>query len=71
MTENIRYPSINTASSDREQLMQIRRYLYQLVDQVNFNLSVIDSGGSKGYTLTDKDKAEIAQQVIKELTNNT
>ena len=51
--------------------MQIRRYLYQLVDQVNFNLSVIDSGGSKGYTLTDKDKAEIAQQVIKELTNNT
>ena len=71
MIEHIRYPSINTASSDREQLVQIRRYLYQLVDQVNFNLSVIDSSGLNGYVLTDKDKTEIAQQVIKELTNNT
>lgn len=70
MIENIRYPSINAASSDREQLMQIKRYLYQLVDQVNFNLSVLDSGGN-GYALTDKDKEEIAQKVIEELSKKT
>lgn len=70
MIENIRYPSINAASSDREQFMQIKRYLYQLVNQVNFNLSALDSGGN-GYALTDKDKEEIVQKVIEELSKKT
>lgn len=38
MTGNFRYPNINGATA-REQIDQIRRYLYQFVDQLNFMLS--------------------------------
>lgn len=42
---NIRLPSI-TAATDREQLLQIKSYLHQLVTDLNFALSTIESGNS-------------------------
>lgn len=40
---NIRYPSISGAT-DREQLTQIKSYLYQLVGQLNYALSFVTGG---------------------------
>lgn len=42
---NIRLPNI-TAQTEREQLMQVRSYLHQLVGELNWALSSIDTGGS-------------------------
>lgn len=43
MSINIRYPNI-TASSEKEQIAQIRSYLHQLVNQLNYELPNIGSG---------------------------
>lgn len=43
MSVNIRYPNI-TANSEREQIGQIRSYLHQLVDQLNYALPNAGSG---------------------------
>lgn len=45
MSINIRYPNI-TGISEREQLAQIKSYLYQLVEQLNIELPTIGSGDS-------------------------
>lgn len=45
MSVNIRYPNI-TASTEREQLAQIKSYLHQLVDQLNYALSSVGEGAS-------------------------
>ena len=55
MSVNIRYPNI-TASSEREQIGQIRSYLHQLVDQLNYALPNAGSGdntnsGSETYSV--------------------
>jgi hypothetical protein len=42
---NLRYPNI-TALSEKEQLVQIKSYLHQLVDQLNYGLPNASSGGS-------------------------
>ena len=42
---NIRYPSI-TSSNEREQIAQIKSYLHQLVDQLNYALPTIGSSGA-------------------------
>lgn len=42
MSGNIRYPNI-TASSEREQLSQVKSYLYQLADQLNLALREVES----------------------------
>lgn len=47
MSENIRYPNI-TGSTPTDQLTQIKGYLYQLVDQLNYALTTIGSGEGKG-----------------------
>ncbi|MGM9550232.1 MAG: hypothetical protein ACI3V5_10385 [Faecousia sp.] len=39
---NIRYPNI-TGKTPEEQLSQMRSYLHQLVDQLNWALSVLES----------------------------
>lgn len=39
---NIRLPNI-TEGSEREQLQQIKRYLHQLVNELNWALSVIEA----------------------------
>lgn len=43
MSVNIRYPNI-TAQSEKEQLTQIKSYLHQLVEQLNYALPTIGSG---------------------------
>ena len=43
MSVNIRYPNI-VGTSDREQLTQIKSYLHQLVDQLNYALPSLGTG---------------------------
>lgn len=43
MSGNIRYPNI-TGSSEKEQLSQIKSYLYQLVEHLNHLLPTIGTG---------------------------
>jgi protein subunit release factor A len=43
MSTNIRFPDI-TAKDEAGQLQQVKSYLYQLVNQLNFALSAIESG---------------------------
>ena len=43
MSINFRYPNI-TGNSDREQIAQVRSYLHQLVDQLNYAFSTIGFG---------------------------
>lgn len=42
MTPKIRYPNI-TGRTPEEQVEQLKRYLFQLVDQLNFVLSQTDT----------------------------
>lgn len=46
---NIRLPNI-TATTEREQLMQVRSYLHQLAGELNWALASLESGGSKNNT---------------------
>lgn len=48
MSVNIRYPQI-TGLNDKEQLKQIKSYLYQLVDQLNF--AIPNASGGSGQTI--------------------
>lgn len=43
MSVNIRYPNI-TAGSEKEQLSQIKSYLHQLVEQLNYALPTLGTG---------------------------
>lgn len=61
---NIRLPSI-TAATEKEQLMQIKSYLHQLVGDLNWALSSIESGNNtevtnKNSTLKAVTKDELA-----------
>ena len=64
---NFRYPNI-TGSSDKEQLEQMKRYLRQLVDQLNHAFSVIrteeDTTGK--VLLTEEEMAQILQELPSE-----
>lgn len=51
MSMNIRLPSIN-GRTDGEQLRQIRAYLFQLVEQLNWVLSTIEKTDSDAETGT-------------------
>lgn len=57
---NIRLPNI-TANTEREQLIQVKSYLHQLVQELNWALSTIESGNS-----TATAKATSANPVTKE-----
>lgn len=46
MSVNIRYPQI-TAQTDREQLAQVKSYLHQLVDQLNYALPTLGTGSGQ------------------------
>ena len=50
---NIRLPNI-TASSEREQLMQVKSYLLQLAQELNWALATIEAGTSAGNTAAKK-----------------
>ena len=41
MSENIRYPNI-TGSTETAQLQQVKSYLHQLVEQLNYALSAVE-----------------------------
>ena len=43
MSVNIRYPNIS-GFSEREQIAQLKSYLHQLVEQLNYALSTVGSG---------------------------
>lgn len=49
---NLRYPNI-TGLSEKEQLTQVKGYLYQLVNDLNYALSVISDGGDGKTASTD------------------
>ena len=49
MSINIRYPNI-TALSEKEQLTQVKSYLHQLVDQLNYALPTIGTGSGEKQT---------------------
>lgn len=42
MTPKLRYPNI-TGRTPEEQIEQLKRYLYQLIDELNFVLSTMDT----------------------------
>lgn len=46
MSINIRYPNI-TGTSDKEQITQIKSYLHQLVEQLNYVLNTLGSGDAE------------------------
>lgn len=50
MSVNIRYPNI-TAGREKEQIGQIKSYLYQLVDQLNYALPAISGGTGQTYNV--------------------
>ena len=72
MSINIRYPNI-TALNEREQIAQIRSYLHQLVEQLNYalpNLGSVDgSKSSKTYEVQGGDMTyyELRTLVVQEL----
>ena len=47
MEEPIRYPSI-TGTGSQQQLTEIKSYLYQLADQLNYILTRLEKGGAHG-----------------------
>lgn len=49
MSINIRYPNI-TGISEREQIVQIKSYLHQLVEHLNYAFSIFGSGGDSTAT---------------------
>jgi len=53
MSVNIRYPNI-TGFSEREQLTQVKSYLHQLVDQLNYALPTIGTSEGAESTTTTK-----------------
>jgi hypothetical protein len=50
---NIRLPNI-TAATEREQLLQVKSYLHQLVQELNWALSTIESGNGTANTGANK-----------------
>lgn len=65
---NIRLPNI-TAQTDREQLMQVKSYLHQLVQELNWALTSIETGNSAGTTAIKNQSAGDAV-TKKELTTS-
>ena len=51
MSINIRYPNI-TGLSEKEQIAQIKSYLHQLVEQLNYVFPKLDSGAAATSTDT-------------------
>lgn len=67
MSMNIRFPNI-TGVTAQEQIAQIKSYLYQLVEQLNWMLPTIEAGsGQTGTTSTDTSFGEIGAETFYEL----
>ena len=48
MSVNFRYPNISGAT-EREQIAQIKSYLHQLVEQLNYAVPSLGSGDAQTY----------------------
>lgn len=68
MSVNIRYPNI-TGSTDREQLTQIKSYLHQLVEQLNYALPTISTDSAQTVNVQGQDVSyyELRSLIIQEL----
>lgn len=67
MSMNIRFPNI-TGATEQEQLAQIKSYLYQLVEQLNWMLPTIESGTGQAFTSrTDPVFGDISAETFYEL----
>lgn len=65
MSMNFRYPNI-TGTSEKEQLVQIKSFLHQLVDNLNYSFSIIDNGNDKKETLSNEElRAQLMQEIQK------
>ena len=69
MSLNIRYPNI-TAPTEKEQIAQIRSYLHQLVDQLNYGLPTLGAGqatSESGKGMQSDSYYELRSMVVHEL----
>ena len=67
MSTNIRFPNI-TGASEAEQLIQIKSYLYQLVEQLNWLLPTIESStGQAGTSSPNPSFGDISSETFYEL----
>ena len=70
MSVNLRYPNI-TGLSEKEQIAQIKSYLHQLVEQLNYTLPNLESGESESPSASaqsdDLSYTELRAFVIQEL----
>lgn len=67
MSMNIRFPNI-TGVSEAEQIAQIKSYLYQLVEQLNWMLPTIEMGaGQSGASRTGPAFGDISAETFYEL----
>lgn len=68
MSVNIRYPNI-TGLSEKEQLSQIKSYLHQLVEQLNYALPTIGTGegATQAQSSQDVQGAEISYYELRSL----
>ena len=67
MSTNIRFPNI-TGVSEAEQLIQIKSYLYQLVEQLNWLLPTIESStGQAGTSSPNPSFGDISSETFYEL----
>lgn len=65
MSLNFRYPNI-TGTSEKEQLAQIKSFLHQLVDNLNYSFSILDDGNKKKETLsTEELRTQLMQEIQK------
>jgi uncharacterized phage infection (PIP) family protein YhgE len=76
MGVDFRYPKINEKATDREQLTQIRSYLHQLVDQLQWAMNTIDTAPnssiimptvSSGYRASGSGDGEVSFANLKSL----
>ena len=61
MSVNIRLPNI-TGRTEAEQLMQVKSYLHQLVEQLNWALSTIESGNSNTAVKQSASKGSVTKE---------
>lgn len=61
---NIRLPNI-TAPTEKEQLAQVKSYLHQLVQELNWALSAVESGNSNTAVKKDTSGSSVTQEDLK------
>ena len=68
MSVNFRYPNISGAT-EREQIAQIKSYLHQLVEQLNYAVPSLGSGDAQTYQVQGQEMSyyELRSLIIQEL----